>query len=95
MPPRSKKPTSTEAMKMAVKAKAADVPAVSDVALADDGKKGETITTAIHIPKATWELLRRVAFKRAMEKGGRPSVSALLAELAERHRDELEDEAKR
>ncbi len=37
--------------------------------------------------------LRAVAFKRAQERGGRPSVSALLVELAERHRDELTAEA--
>ncbi len=51
------------------------------------------LTTAIHIPRSTWRLLRAVAFKRAQEGGGRPSVSALLAELAEQHRKELEEEA--
>jgi uncharacterized protein (DUF2384 family) len=54
----------------------------------------ETITTAIHIPKPTWALLRAVAFRRAQEQGGRASVSKLIAELVERHRKELERESK-
>jgi hypothetical protein len=54
----------------------------------------ETITTAIHIPKPTWTLLRAVAFRRAQDQGGRASVSKLIAELVERHRKELEHETK-
>ena len=54
----------------------------------------ETITTAIHIPKPTWTLLRAVAFRRAQDQGGRASVSKLIAELVERHRKELERESK-
>lgn len=54
----------------------------------------ETITTAIHIPKPTWKLLRAVAFRRAQDQGGRASVSKLVAELVERHRKELERETK-
>ena len=50
-------------------------------------------TTAINIPTTTWTLLRAVAFARAQETGGRPSVSALITELAEQHRAELEKEA--
>jgi hypothetical protein len=53
-----------------------------------------TITTAIHIPRQTWTLLRAVAFRRAQNDGGRASVSKLIAELVERHRKELEREAK-
>ncbi len=53
------------------------------------------ITTAIHIPKAVHNLLRRVAVERANLQGGRPSVSAVLTELARRHWAELEAEAKR
>jgi len=53
-----------------------------------------TITTAIHIPKATWNLLRAVAFHRAQERGGRVSVSKLIAELVEGRRRELEGEFK-
>ena len=61
---------------------------------ADVGRGAEDmLTTAIHIPRATHKLLRAVAFKRAQEHGGRPSVSALLTELAEQHRDELTAEA--
>jgi len=54
----------------------------------------ETITTAIHIPRPTWTLLRAVAFRRAQDGGGRASVSKLIAELVERHRKELERETK-
>ena len=62
---------------------------------ADAGDPGaeDMLTTAIHIPRATHKLLRAVAFKRAQERGGRPSVSALLTQLAEQHRDELTKEA--
>ena len=56
---------------------------------------GEMTTTAIHIPKATLSLLRRVAVSRADNQGGRPSVSAVLADLVERARAELEAEAAR
>ena len=38
-------------------------------------------------------MLRAVAFARAQETGERPSVSALITELAEQHRAELEKEA--
>jgi hypothetical protein len=50
------------------------------------------MTTAIHIPKETWTLLRRVAFKRAESGGGRASVSKVLAELVEQHRHDFEKE---
>ncbi len=54
---------------------------------------GDMLTTAIHIPRSTHLLLRAVAFRRAQEGGGRPSVSALLVELVEEHRKALEKEA--
>jgi hypothetical protein len=54
----------------------------------------KTVTTAIHIPENTWKLLRAVAFHRAQDQGGRASVSRLLTELVERHREELEQESK-
>jgi hypothetical protein len=49
-------------------------------------------TTGFHLSKSLWELLNRVAFERARTKGGRASVSALLVELVERHKRELEKE---
>ena len=58
-----------------------------------DKDDADMLTTAIHIPRSTHKLLRAVAFKRANDAGGRASVSALLVELAERHRKELEEEA--
>ncbi len=54
---------------------------------------GKMKTTAINIPVDTWTMPRAVAFARAQETGGRPSVSALITELAEQHRAELEKEA--
>jgi hypothetical protein len=52
------------------------------------------LTTAIHIPRATWELLRRVAFYRAEKCGGRSSVSSLITSLVESHREDMEKEVK-
>jgi hypothetical protein len=49
-------------------------------------------TTGINLPAEMWELLNRVAFERAKRFGGRGSVSALLVQLVERHRKELEKE---
>jgi hypothetical protein len=49
----------------------------------------DMVTSAMHLPKATLQLLRRVAVARAGSRGGRPSVSAVLAELVEQHRAEL------
>jgi hypothetical protein len=49
-------------------------------------------TTAIHVPTATWMLLRAVAFHRAQASGGRASVSKLITELVELHRSDLEKE---
>jgi hypothetical protein len=58
---------------------------------AEPPEKGN-MTTAIVLPKQTYELLRAVALKRAAA-GGRLSVSAVIAGLAEKHRSELEREA--
>ncbi|MCZ2150733.1 MAG: hypothetical protein LC126_23535 [Bryobacterales bacterium] len=49
-------------------------------------------TTGLHLPTALWELLNRVAFERARTNGGRASVPALLVDMIERHRKELEKE---
>jgi len=54
---------------------------------------GKMKTTAINIPVDTWMMLRAVAFARAQETGERPSVSALITELAEERRAEFEKEA--
>lgn len=51
-------------------------------------------TTGINLPADIWELLNRCAFERAKKFGGRPSVSALLVDLVQRHRKELEKELK-
>ena len=50
------------------------------------------VTSGINLPVDIYELLNRVAFKRSLERGGRPSVSALLVDLVQRHRKELERE---
>jgi hypothetical protein len=52
----------------------------------------ETVTTAIHLPKRTLALLRRVAVERANQHGGRPSVSALITDLVEGLRGTLQSE---
>jgi hypothetical protein len=53
------------------------------------------IPTAVSLPRSYWQLLRRVANARA-DRGqpGRRSVSRLIAELIDRHRRELEREAR-
>ena len=53
---------------------------------------GEMMTTAIHIPKRTLSLLRKVSITRADRNGGRPSVSAVLVDLVEEARERLERE---
>ncbi len=85
-----RKPLDT--LEIAAQAKA-KVGKATPAAAAQAASDTDTITTAIHIPIKTWRLMRAVAFKRAQEHGGRASVSALIAELAERHRKELEEEA--
>ena len=49
-------------------------------------------TTGLHLPADLWELLNRVAFERAKTRGGRASISALLVDMIELHRKELEKE---
>jgi len=59
-----------------------------------DTQERTSKTTGINLPSDVWELLNRVAFQRALKRGGRPSVSALLVDLVQRHRKELERELK-
>ena len=75
--------------------KAAADQAEADVAVpgAVHRASAEMTTTAVHIPKETLALLRRVAVERANLHGGRPSVSAVITELAEARRPDLEREA--
>lgn len=49
------------------------------------------VMTGLHLPAELLNVLRRVAVKRA-ERGGRVSVSAVIADLVRKHRAELEDE---
>ncbi len=50
--------------------------------------------TTINIPSEMFRLLHMVALARAMRVGGRPSVSAVIVSLVERHRKELQREAR-
>ncbi len=54
----------------------------------------EMVTTAVHLPRRSLALLRRVAVERANRYGGRPSVSALITEIIESQRGKLEAEIK-
>jgi hypothetical protein len=56
----------------------------------ETSESGGSMTTAIHIPKETWSLLRRVAFRRAEAEGGRASVSKVLTDLVEQNRRAFE-----
>ena len=60
----------------------------------DPSGRVDSLTTAIHLPRETWELLRDVAFSRAKRRGGRASVSKVLVELVEASRVVLEKEVK-
>lgn len=55
----------------------------------------DMITTAIHIPARVHALLREVSFERARARGGRPSVSSVIADLVDANWTALEKEAKR
>jgi hypothetical protein len=48
------------------------------------------LTTSIHIPPSTLELLKIAAFREAQKSGKRFSVSGFLTRFIERHRGELE-----
>ena len=80
------KRSSLATMKLATAAK------TRGVAEPESAKK-ESMTTAIVLPKRSYELLRSVALKRAAA-GGRLSVSAVIADLVEKHRAEMEGEAR-
>jgi hypothetical protein len=58
----------------------------------DEKDREGSLTTAIHLPRQTWTLLRAVAFQRAQKRGGRASVSGLIVELVEKARPILEKE---
>src|ERR1035441_1562533 len=59
---------------------------------APDQTERTHVTSGINLPVDIYQLLNRVAFSRSLKKGGRPSVSALLVSLVEKHRKELEKE---
>ena len=60
--------------------------------MAPKPEERKTRSTGIVMPSETWLLLRRVALERSRRSGGRGSVSALLVELVDRHKRELEKE---
>ena len=59
---------------------------------APDQTERTHVTSGINLPVDVYQLLNRVAFARSLKVGGRPSVSALLVDLVQRHRKELERE---
>ena len=42
------------------------------------------VVTTITVPRRIWQLLRQLAEQRSVEVGGRPSVSGIISQLAER-----------
>ena len=42
------------------------------------------VLTTIRLPTETWRRLRALAEREALERGGRPSVSAVISRLVER-----------
>ena len=59
----------------------------------DQPQAGKTVITGLNCPRDLLALLRVVAMKRAKERGGRPSVIALIVELIRERRTDLETEA--
>jgi hypothetical protein len=41
------------------------------------------IVTSVRVPKRVWAMLRALSEAKALEVGGRPSVSGVIVELAE------------
>ena len=68
--------------------KATETPATAATPPADIDMR----VTSIHIPRSLLRLLRMAAADRADRQGGRPSVSAVIVDVLERHRDEIEAE---
>jgi hypothetical protein len=67
--------------------------AVASDGAAEQGDARPMANTGIHVPADLLERLRMVAVRRAtLRGGGRPSVSEVLVDLAERHIDRLEEE---
>ena len=54
---------------------------------------GTMATCSVHMSVNMLTTLRLVATRRAATAGGRPSVSDVVREILDRHRDELEREA--
>lgn len=54
--------------------------------------RAATVTTAIHVPRTTLNLLVQVAAARKVKLGGRASVSAVIVSLVEAQRAALERE---
>jgi hypothetical protein len=50
-------------------------------------------TTSFVVNKEDLKLLKAVAYARALEHGGKPSVSNVLADVLERERDWLREQA--
>ena len=46
--------------------------------------------TSAHLPRELLRLLRIAAAERADRHGGRPSVSAVIVDVLQRHRDEIQ-----
>jgi hypothetical protein len=67
------------------------VPSLADVDPPEQSERTH-VTSGINLPVEIYQLLNRVAFSRSLKHGGRPSVSALLVDLVQRHRKELEKE---
>ncbi len=55
-------------------------------------KKDTHSPTTLNLSRDMVEMLRIIATARARAEGGRPSVSAIVEELLERHRGELLEE---
>ncbi len=74
----ARKPAKPKAAKEPAKSPASDV----------------AVQTSINLPRDLFVALRMAAVARADQLGGRPSVSAIVVEILQRHRGEIIQEAK-
>ena len=90
-----RKPIDTIKLAAEAKSKATGQEPLQAASESATGERKETVTTAIHISREHWQLLRAVALARAKRQGGRASVSKLISELVQKHQADLEQEAGR
>ena len=87
-----KRSASTADSPIMTKAGRADAAAPATPSSTRSAASTDMAVTSIHLPRELLKLLRMASINRADIRGGRPSVSDVIRDVLERHRDEIEDE---